>query len=542
VVASIKINTTRGSHPPERSEHGMRLAAEQGWLVEGPAVQLDEIAAALPPRTAQRLGAALLLRFGNAVGAFDVPHLGRLEVHSRKWGERHFDAMLADISARMAALPFAAGTGAHLPYDRALGHDERILLHMFIYLRHMCSPRAAPEEQVVPALRLITGAPHRRLERRSEWAPLAQARRVDPRGLVRIFASQAGLERVSAGAGGALAVALRGHLPQRVDESIVRHSVDVPENRFAKAFLDQMLGLVERVRALAQGRRVDYLQRRLLRDCDEIERTLAPARRHPLWDSIGSMHRLPVESTVLQRRRGYRELFTQFTRLRMAARLPLRREQLQRLLEIKDIASLYELWVFFAVEQAVSAHLGRAPDRAAAARVDELQARLPWDLSVAWGDIQLFYNLRFSRSPRRRRSYSLALRPDVVLEVPRGPNAGLHLFDAKFRLDRIEKMTREEDEVDEEDEREEQLGKFKHADVYKMHTYRDALPDARSVWVMYPGSVFGMFEAREGGRLVEDVGELAEVVNGVGGVPARPGEVGAELANLIRAILAQGSK
>ena len=183
--------------------------------------------------------------------------------------------------------------------------------------------------------------------------------------------------------------------------------------------------------------------------------------------------------------------------------------------------------------------MGRGPDRAASTKVDELGARLPWDLCVAWGDVELFYNLRFSRSRSRRRSYSLALRPDVVLRVPSGPNAGLHLFDAKFRLDRIEKMAGEEDDVDDDDEREEQLGKFKHADVYKMHTYRDALPEARSVWVMYPGSEFGMFEAGEAGRLVRDVRELGEVVDGVGGVPARPGEVGAELARLVEVILAR---
>lgn len=537
MVVSLEIRATRGAHEPKVTKHGIRLAAEVRWLVEGPTMALDEIAHALPPRTTERLGSALILRFGNAVGVFDVPHLGKIEVHSRKWGERHFDHMLAEVSARMSALPFAAGTGAQLPYDRALGRDEQILLHMFVYLRHMCCARASPEEQVVPALRLITGGPHRRLERSCAWAPLAQARRVDPRGLVRVLAPEAGLERVPAGSGGALAVALRGHLPQRVNESIVRYTVDVPENRFAKAFLGQMLGLVERVRALALRRKADYLQGRLLRDCDEIERALAPARRHSLWVSIGTMHRLPVESTVLQRRRGYRELFTQFLRLRMAVRLPLRPDQLERLLEIKDIATLYELWVFFAVEQAVSACLGRGPDRAASAKVHELGARLPWDLCVAWGDVELFYNLRFSHSRAKRRSYSLALRPDVVLRVPSGPNAGLHLFDAKFRLDRIAKMAQEEDEVDDDDEREEQLGKFKHADVYKMHTYRDALPDARSVWVMYPGSVFRMFESGEGGRLVKDVRALGEVVDGVGGIPARPGEIGVELPRLIETIL-----
>ena len=41
-------------------------------------------------------------------------------------------------------------------------------------------------------------------------------------------------------------------------------------------------------------------------------------------------------------------------------------------------------------------------------------------------------------SPRSRKghghSYSVPLRPDIALSIPDGPNSGLHLFDAKFRV------------------------------------------------------------------------------------------------------------
>ena len=45
------------------------------------------------------------------------------------------------------------------------------------------------------------------------------------------------------------------------------------------------------------------------------------------------------------------------------------------------------------------------------------------------------YNRRFSRSRKgQRHSYSVPLIPDIALSVPDGPNAVLHLFDAKFRV------------------------------------------------------------------------------------------------------------
>ncbi len=34
---------------------------------------------------------------------------------------------------------------------------------------------------------------------------------------------------------------------------------------------------------------------------------------------------------------------------------------------------------------------------------------------------------------------------------------------------------------------------FKRADLYKMHAYCDAIPNARSVWILYPGSELRFF-------------------------------------------------
>jgi predicted component of viral defense system (DUF524 family) len=79
------------------------------------------------------------------------------------------------------------------------------------------------------------------------------------------------------------------------------------------------------------------------------------------------------------------------------------------------------------------------------------------------------------------------LRPGIGLLVRAGPNGGLHLFDAKFRLDKLDEVL----PTDEHDAAivaaEERRGASKRADLYKMHTYPDAIPMARSVWILYPG-------------------------------------------------------
>ncbi len=228
-----------------------------------------------------------------------------------------------------------------------------------------------------------------------------------------------------------------------------------------------------------------------------MDAALQPLVTAPLWDEVGRLVHLPAGSPVLQRRRGYREVYGHFGRLRLATRLPLSATAMRDLLTVKDIAQLYELWCYFALVEAVTGILG-PPTGAKRTQASDLQIGVPWDLAVDWPDgTRLLYNPRFSRSrPASRRSYSVPLRPDIALVVPRGPNAGLHLLDAKFRLDRLDAAlgTADATEESEEDEAAERRGTFKRADLYKMHTYRDAIPDARSVWILYPGTETRFFD------------------------------------------------
>ena len=109
--------------------------------------------------------------------------------------------------------------------------------------------------------------------------------------------------------------------------------------------------------------------------------------------------------------------------------------------------------------------------------------------------MRLVYNQHFSKSRAgRRHSYSVPLRPDIALSIPDGPNAGLHLFDAKFRVHGLADVGLAGSDKDGDDEKAgERAGTFKRGDIYKMHAYRDAILDAHSVWILYPGGEFRFF-------------------------------------------------
>ena len=120
--------------------------------------------------------------------------------------------------------------------------------------------------------------------------------------------------------------------------------------------------------------------------------------------------------------------------------------------------------------------------------------------------MRLVYNQRLSSSRTgQRHSYSVPLIPDIALSIPDGPNAGLHLFDAKFPVQALTDVGLAADDKDADDEKAaERAGSFKRADIYKMHAYRDAIPDARSVWILYPGGQFRFFGVPGGGGQAGD--------------------------------------
>ena len=330
--------------------------------------------------------------------------------------------------------------------------------------------------------------------------------------------------------GARLAERLGWRLPEVVSERKIRPTTDSPENRFVKAFIGQARTIIGRMRSAVSSPLPDAFRRNLLLDCDRMESSLMPIARHSMWEEVGRMVRIPFSSTVLQRRRGYRRVLQHFSRIRLAPMIPLDKDGMRDLLELKNIALLYELWTFFRLIHEVSAVLGSPPVRSGRLASDLFQTGFAAGGTFEWDPgVCLVYNQRFSRSPSGQwHSYSVPLIPDIALSVPDGPNAGLHLFDAKFRVQALTDVGLAADDKDADDEKAaEHAGSFKRADIYKMHAYRDATTDARSVWILYPGGQFRFFAVPGSGvpaghPAVSSPEGLPEELKGVGAIPVAP--------------------
>lgn len=444
------------------------------------------------------------LRFENQLGLTTLrPYAGvrplapplNVEVISPKFQEPSahlgfLQTLVSDLFARAARLPFT------IVAETSRGVDEALQPPSPLFTLHFLTQHGPTLRQ---ALATVLAAPHRVLADHPERVPLAAAAEVDPDVLLSIIKSPEELVR----APGVTVAQLRGYAPMRVWQRMPEESFDTPENRFVLAFVRTVLAAAEALPTQKWWPNVPALRQRLVR---EVIVTLRQALIHPVFDGVGQLVSLPAGSQVLMRREGYRDMRVLW-QLFQHARRPLF-EPLRHAIELRDIATLYEVWCFFALTEEIAALTKEAP--ALELRLSDVQG-LGWKAVARFSRGQeLVYNAYGA-------SYSVPLRPDFTWRVPGSASI---VLDAKFRMERSQ-FGLEETAV-------KPVG-AKLDDIYKMHTYRDAL-DVRAAVIIYPGDL-AVFYHRSWPKQMDI--SLTEVllgdIAGVGALPFSPTTSATEL-------------
>jgi predicted component of viral defense system (DUF524 family) len=285
--------------------------------------------------------------------------------------------------------------------------------------------------------------------------------------------------------------------------------LDTLENRFVKfalgefrAFLTHAQGVFE---SCAGWGASAALSRRL---AATVENWLGRS----LFREVGEMRFAPLGSPVLQRKAGYREMLRWWLRFRTAAELSWEGGEELFHAGQRDVASLYEYWLFFellgwfcqkcrggnrpAVEELIEGLEEGSPN---------LRLRKQMELGPFVGtfagqsrrlNARFAYNRRFevtqdrhvggSWTRRMHPDYTLTFWPEDLIEAEAERQELLvHVhFDAKYRVEDIDGLFGAEgaDDVDDEVD-----GNYKRQDLLKMHAYRDAIKRSQGAYVLYPG-------------------------------------------------------
>ncbi|MFA0734336.1 MAG: hypothetical protein OGMRLDGQ_000836 [Candidatus Fervidibacter sp.] len=388
-------------------------------------------------------------------------------------------ALIDDLIRYLVSMPFDWGAPTEFPTE------ERVQPPSPIFVLHVLAQNA---QRICHALQTIWRNPHRRLVTEERWVLLSEASSVDADTILMMLQHPEHLRRYE-NRGGSLStlaqrlkskVSEQTFVPERVFERRVTETLDTPENRFIKRFMDIVLYWCDELQRLNYWQKAQSHQP----DLQTLREFVRFLRADPLFADVGELEIFPASSQVLLRRDGYRECL-QVYRLLHIARAPIF-DRLQDAIDNRRIDQLYEFWCFFKLAEMLAEILGNG-QRPYFSTLENDEGGLRHGLSAELGNgYQLFYNRTFSHGKGSGHSYSVSLRPDFSLMKGGQP---LVVFDAKFRFD--ERDIQPNQPLEEEMDDAQQEGNIerlaKHADICKMHTYRDAL-QCRAAVVIFPGT------------------------------------------------------
>lgn len=423
-----------------------------------------------------------------------------IEVLSPKYPtpEKHqvfYQTLLTQLYRRAVQLPFAISAPTQVMVNEAPMPPSPLFVYNFF---------RSYGPAIRTALEMIIAEPHRQLTDEQQWLPLPQATEIGPEVVLAMLAHPEYLVKASPDVI-AIAAYLNGQAPTQVWQRLPRETFDTPENRFVRACLAEFLRWLEILPTISWWSLVPQAAKIDLRG---LTGHLGQIRRDPLFDEVGQMVVFPAASQVLLRRDGYRELL-QLWRLFQLARRPFF-VQMQTAIELRDVATLYEFWCFYELIAQLSATCGSQPS--CWIEVTDNQG-LKYEARAGWATFgQLVYNRTFGH---RSGSYSVSLRPDFVFYPAQqiGLKTQPFIFDAKFRFSYSEWTADDDDTPD-------RLAK--RVDLYKMHTYRDALK-AKTAVVLYPGNT-PIFYSLTGEKITNFTLLDTLTTEGIGVIEMEPGK------------------
>jgi predicted component of viral defense system (DUF524 family) len=463
----------------------------------------------------------------------------RVEVRSRKLGYRtDYQLMLNDITAHCVVLLQDWQAASQFKATPDVSGNETTLGQQFAFVRALLNTPSFEH-----ALQRIASHPHETWKQEETQQPVVRG--FKPSGkLVRQLAS--GSRRMAVPPGHSL-YAVLPTLPERITVQQNSRTTDTPENRFVKFALRSFRQFLAEMREkpALQTTKHERLRTELDALTDKLDQALGcDALRH-----TGEPTFLPLGSPTLQRREGYRQVLQAWTQFAMAAKLVWAGGEQVYGMGQRDVATLYEYWVYFELLRTVrDVFKLDMPDikQLIEPTGDGFGLKLRSGRHLALSgtskqpgrtlEVRFSYNRTFSsnKTISQSGSWTKNMRPDYTLSLwPMGFTEAqaeaqelmVHVhFDAKYRLeqaaDLLSSPSATDDRGDDESSSEqdeikqaEASGTYKRADLLKMHAYRDAIRRSHGAYVLYPGD-------KQNG---EPFKGFHEVLPGLGAFALRPG-------------------
>lgn len=420
--------------------------------------------------------------------------------------------------------------------------NQKTLLEQFIFLRQFCYG-----QNLQGLFESVKRNPDRILDQEEEFKPAGSGRPSRKFYTNPFSYSRSWVKCMESGK--------PSYIPQIVAVTRKFDSLDTPANRFVKYALHKFDDVcVALMRALDKDGWEPSKQTECHEEALAIHKLLDNIFRDGFFDEIGALDIMPQNNQVLLKREGYSQIFHAYAMLELALQLDWKGKDDVYEGESKNVALLYEYWLFFELYKIIKAIDGSETvdttetpfliiDNGITVSLKEgKKSCQSFEIKKYGTKINLYYNRTFSRTEfqttKYEGSYSRPFRPDYTLAIfpdsftksgyngegeaiKNGAVSYVH-FDAKYRIsDLTAFIDKNADSSDAEEEFTDDksgsvVNTYRRGDLLKMHTYNDAIRRTVGSYVLYPGT----YDAGQNGNKTFQLYD--EILPGVGAFSIKP--------------------
>lgn len=416
--------------------------------------------------------------------------------------------MLKDITDKCTELLMQINSPVEQNFETDFSRDNETIYQRFSFISAIIQNKDFEE-----AVLKIIASPKTNWDTEEEVVDIRRIKRFNNAATKQITA---GSNRIPLQASHSLYKAGIQSIPNKINSFRKIEHTDTPENRFIKHALEVFLRFAEGCQQYFKDK--GYVRPSI--EAFNLVRKLDGYLSQSFFKDIFRPTSLKLNSPVLQRKSGYREVLSTWLQFDLAARLVWNGGDDVYKAGKRDIATLYEYWLFFTLYDLFKSkfkikdieHEEQSYNHLIEPTKDGLNVMVKQGKHTAlYGDfitknralkIKFSYNRSFKGgtkyTDKQAGSYTTTLRPDYTLSLwpamlkekkAEKQELIVHLhFDAKYKVTQFQIQTSIDNDLIEQEENNERKGIYKNADLLKMHAYKDAIRRTGGAYVLYPGT------------------------------------------------------
>jgi predicted component of viral defense system (DUF524 family) len=457
----------------------------------------------------------------------------QIEVRSEKTDyDSEYQIMLEDIASYCTDLLFQVDSPINQSFESDLQQlDERAVYQRFVFVKALIDSKEFDE-----SIQKIISNPSTKWEQELQEKDIRNIKRFTSRN-IRELASKPNRVKLDKNIGNLNSIPLKITSPRKIE------SIDTPENRFVKHAISVFLTFSEECERLL----INYSNKgnkdksKLVisseaKDARRVIEKLDNVLNQRFFQDISRPDTLKINSPVLHRRSGYREILNSWLKFDLAAKLVWEGGDDVFSGGKKNVAALYEYWLFFVLLDIVKTKFNIESDIHKSLEINNLITADKSGLGLnlisgketalkgIYKGLGRSYNVCFSfnktfsvsadYNEKKQGSWTIPFRPDYTLSIwpfdltnieAEKNESIVHIhFDSKYKvklkgfeevdehfnsdlnnnnnqIENIEKKLTDDKESERQDT-------YNNVDIYKMHAYKDAIRRTGGAYILYPGN------------------------------------------------------